>query len=76
MAKTNDAKWFLDSTTVRAALIAIVPSIKILLEAMGIKVHDDIVNALVDVAAFVIGIGASSYLIWKRHKQAPLKLSK
>lgn len=62
-------KWFLDSTTVRVALLAILPSVKVLLAAFNIEVGGDTLNAAVDIICFVVGIGTMVYQIRDRHQR-------
>lgn len=71
-----DAKFILDSTTIRAVLVTLIAPTKLLLETCGVKFDSHIVDAAVELGAVAISVGAGLYLAWKRNKQAPLTFTR
>ena len=69
-------KWFLASTTVRAILLTLLPTIATILNLFGIELGNNVLMSLIDGFSIVCGVGAAVYLWMKRHKAAPLTLTK
>lgn len=51
----ND-KWWLDSQTVRGSLIAVLPTIALLLKVAGIEVGDGELNTIVEAVVSLVGL--------------------
>lgn len=51
----ND-KWWLDSQTVRGALLTILPTVALVLKLTGVEVGSDELNTIVEAAASVAGM--------------------
>lgn len=49
-------KWWLDSQTVRGALLTILPTVALVLKLAGVEVGSDELNTIVETAASVAGM--------------------
>ncbi len=49
-------KWWLDSQTVRGALLTILPTVALVLKISGVEVGGDELNTIVEAAASVAGM--------------------
>lgn len=49
-------KWWLNSQTVRGALLAILPTIALILKVAGVEVGDDELNTIVEAVVSVVGL--------------------
>ena len=76
MAKTpSEAKWILASTTVRAVLVSLIPSVKVLLGVFGVRAQDHVMSAIVDILSVIAGVSSAIWLIHKRHKSGRLSFT-
>lgn len=61
-------KWWLDSTTVRGALVAGVPVIIMLLKAFGVSAGEEELGKVVDALTALVGAAGVVYAIIGRFK--------
>lgn len=69
-----ESKWFLASTTVRAILVALVPTLRTVLGLFSIELDNDVLMSLVDGVSIVCGVGAAVYLWIARNRNGKLTL--
>lgn len=73
----QDAKFWLDSTTVRGALVTVLPAIALILKAFDIDIGEGERENLVDGIAAVAGLIGTVYAIVGRFRASrPLSASK
>lgn len=68
MKKTKEAKFWLDSKSVRGALVTTLPVIILLLKALGIEVGDGEQQVLVEGVTAIVGLLGTVMAIYGRVK--------
>lgn len=69
-------KWFLASTTVRSILIALIPTIRTVMDLFQVELQSDALMSLIDGVAIICGVGSAVYLWMKRQKRGKLTFLK
>jgi len=60
--------WYLNSTTIRASLVTLIPVIGLILKALGIEVVPAEMDKIVDGVASIIGLVGTIYVIVGRFR--------
>lgn len=72
-----EQKWWLNSTTVRGILVAVLPTIALVLKAFGIEFQSEQMNSITDGIVAVVGMIGTIYAIVGRVKaDKPLGLKR
>lgn len=63
-----EQKWWLNSATIRGILVAVLPTIAILLKAFGVDFGSDEQTAIINGVVGVIGMAGAIYAVIGRFK--------
>ena len=61
-------KWYLNSTTIRGALVATLPTLLLILRALGVSVESEEANTIIDALAGLAGAVSVVLVIVGRQK--------